>query len=287
MAHCPNCGRETMRTKDWACQWCGYQLLSGFYHKIDKTYKEIQQERQNGADIKEETGVDVEEEKSSSREPEAVPDYRSEPVRESRREPEPVPRTELKPPIKPKSEPVSSPAPEPVHLQPEKKPEREPASIIDSTPPLLNVLPGAEAVTPGAPQTRPEPAPVARPEPVPEPVDVPPPSLESIVDGTNISTDQLDTLYRTDRGAIHSRLAGKTISVKGLVEKVVIRDHLDVRYLLLKGARKTNAWNVRCSFEREHNSEMGRLSEGQSVTVKGLYDGASKNILFKNCVLIG
>jgi len=45
MPGCPNCGRQTMRTEDWVCQWCGYPLLSRAYKKIDKTYKEIQEER--------------------------------------------------------------------------------------------------------------------------------------------------------------------------------------------------------------------------------------------------
>ena len=45
MANCPNCGQETLRTKDWACQWCGYPLLSGTFQQIQKTYKEIKAER--------------------------------------------------------------------------------------------------------------------------------------------------------------------------------------------------------------------------------------------------
>ena len=45
MARCPNCGRETRRTIDWCCQWCGYPLFSGSYKKIDKTYKELKDER--------------------------------------------------------------------------------------------------------------------------------------------------------------------------------------------------------------------------------------------------
>jgi hypothetical protein len=310
MAHCPNCGRETLRTKDWACQWCGYQLLTGFYRRIDKTYKELQMERQQAAGVEQAAGADIEEEKDLSREPESASEYRPEPVRESRPEPGPPtrvvppPRIEAKPPVQPKSEPVSVPAPEPVRPQTEIKPEPEFVSRMEASPPPISVSPKAEAIQPAAPEPaavvrpepelRPEPVPVAQPEPAPAPASTPvpievppPPSLESIVEGTLLYVDQLDALYRTDRGGIHTRLTGKMISVKGIVEKVVIRDHLDVRYLLLKGAGKTNTWNVRCSFEREHNSEMGRLSEGQSVTVKGFYDGASKNILFKNCALLG
>ena len=41
---CPNCGRATARTKDWACQWCGYPLLSGFYKKIPETFSQLKGE---------------------------------------------------------------------------------------------------------------------------------------------------------------------------------------------------------------------------------------------------
>ena len=45
MPRCPNCGRKTSRTEDWACKWCGYPLLSKSYKKITKTYKQFQEER--------------------------------------------------------------------------------------------------------------------------------------------------------------------------------------------------------------------------------------------------
>ncbi|TES89266.1 MAG: hypothetical protein E3J93_00855, partial [Dehalococcoidia bacterium] len=45
MPKCPNCGRETLRTEDWACQWCGHPLLSGAFKKIPKTYRELQAEK--------------------------------------------------------------------------------------------------------------------------------------------------------------------------------------------------------------------------------------------------
>jgi membrane protease YdiL (CAAX protease family) len=32
MAKCPNCGRETERTKNLACPWCGYPLITRDYH---------------------------------------------------------------------------------------------------------------------------------------------------------------------------------------------------------------------------------------------------------------
>ena len=45
MRKCPNCGQPTARTEDWACQLCGYPLLSKSYKKIPKTYKQVKEER--------------------------------------------------------------------------------------------------------------------------------------------------------------------------------------------------------------------------------------------------
>jgi hypothetical protein len=42
---CPNCGQQTLRTKDWVCQWCGYPLLSKAYKRIDKKYNKLQEEK--------------------------------------------------------------------------------------------------------------------------------------------------------------------------------------------------------------------------------------------------
>jgi hypothetical protein len=46
---CPNCRRQTLITNDWACQWCGYPILSSGHKKINKTYKELQDEKRLGA----------------------------------------------------------------------------------------------------------------------------------------------------------------------------------------------------------------------------------------------
>jgi hypothetical protein len=48
MADCPNCGRATERTQDWACPWCGYPLVSGSFRQMSKTYQEAKVERLQG-----------------------------------------------------------------------------------------------------------------------------------------------------------------------------------------------------------------------------------------------
>jgi hypothetical protein len=45
MKKCPNCSRPTKRTLDWACQWCGYPLVSKSYKKIPKTFRQLKEER--------------------------------------------------------------------------------------------------------------------------------------------------------------------------------------------------------------------------------------------------
>ncbi len=113
------------------------------------------------------------------------------------------------------------------------------------------------------------------------------PKLDEIADGAQIDVDQMDKLYRENMVGTHTRLTGKTLAVTGVVAKVFIRDHIDVRYIVLAGSQKKMLWSVRCSFEKESMSQMGRLNEGQTVTVRGKYDGYGKNILFKDCVLAG
>ncbi len=39
LRECPNCGQHTGRTEDWACQWCGYPVLSESYKKIEGTFE--------------------------------------------------------------------------------------------------------------------------------------------------------------------------------------------------------------------------------------------------------
>ena len=59
MRKCPNCGQPTVRTKDWACPWCGYPLLSRSYGEIPKTYEELKPKavRSERPPVMERTGV--------------------------------------------------------------------------------------------------------------------------------------------------------------------------------------------------------------------------------------
>jgi hypothetical protein len=110
--------------------------------------------------------------------------------------------------------------------------------------------------------------------------------LEAIRDGMEISVDQLDALYRVEKAQAHAKFTGKTMVVRGLVERVFVREHLEIRYIVLTGAGRKGVWSVRCTFGKEGASGLTRLKEGQEVAVSGKYDGYGKNIILKECVLV-
>jgi hypothetical protein len=120
MAHCPNCGLSTTRTKDWACQWCGYPLVSGMYSKTSKTFSELKQEREGEVTS---TALLVEVEQTVEPEPETHQ------VIETEARPVPEPETSQIATDEVTSEPVTAEKPEPVATA-----EPEPISVSEPEP---------------------------------------------------------------------------------------------------------------------------------------------------------
>lgn len=105
MGKCPNCGRATARTEDWACQWCGYPLLSGFYKKIPKTFSQLKGEEPH------EPESSAEEETEVSFLPNLVPLM---PTHTAEPEPTPGPEQALESKPEPIPEPEQVLEPEPI-----------------------------------------------------------------------------------------------------------------------------------------------------------------------------
>ena len=121
MANCPNCGLSTMRTRDWACQWCGYPLVSGIYGKTSKTLAELKQEREGEAvstallveteptvEPEPETDQVVETEVEPASEPQTdqVVETEAEPASEAVVQPEPVTTEEPEPSEEKEMQPI-------------------------------------------------------------------------------------------------------------------------------------------------------------------------------------
>ena len=311
MSKCPNCGQTAERTEDWACQWCGYPLLSTSYKKIPKTYRQLREEK-----LGEQTPPEPEPEPVPEAEPEPVPEVEPEPVPQA--EPEPVPEVELEPvpeaepePVpEVKPEPVPEPEPEPVPAaEPEPVPEAEPEPVSEVKPepapeaepepvPEVKPEPVPEPKPEPVPEPEPEPVPEAEPEPVPEPEPAPEPEPEPVPEvkpepvpepepGTMVVTvEELYSAYSADEVATDAKFTDKTLRVTGVVDRITVNDVHDIYYIILASAEKKEQWNVRCTFDRKYRAQLNRLTAGQTVMAQGEYGGYKVNIIMKDCVLI-
>ena len=260
MPKCPNCHRETARTEDWACQLCGYPLLSESYRKIPKTYRQLQEEKQHKT---------CEQESPAREEPELA----SEPEPELMSEPEPVPELEPEPVPQPKS--ASEPEPE-LMSEPEPAPELEPEPVPQPEP---------------APEPEPEPAPEPEPELISEPEPVPElepePESEPLPPDIEITVGELLSAYEENGEAADAKFRNKILKVTGIVKRIEAKDTLDIYYITLTDAEKTLLLiDVRCFFDRKHGPELNLLTSGQTVTVQGKYDGSMINIRMSDCFLV-
>ena len=234
MPKCPNCGQETARTGDWACQWCGYPLLSGSYKKIPKTYKELKEEER----------------------------YKQRPLVREESEPEAVVETEPEAVVEAEPELVAETKPEPVA---KRKPVAKPKLAPEPEP-----EPVAETKSEAALETEPEP--VAEAEPMP-------PAIE-------LTVEELLSAYQADGAAADAKFTNKTLKITGVVDRIEVKDILDIHYITLTGAEKPLLQAVRCMFHREHGPELSQLTIGQTVTVQGKYDGSIVNMSMRDCVLV-
>jgi hypothetical protein len=219
--------------------------------------------------------------------PEPVAEEKPEPAPEPPPAPEPAPVVEEET----KPEPVAEEKPEPA---PEPPPAPEPAPVVEAKTesvielPPSTPLPASEPVTETKTEAPPVPQPASEPAPETEPAPPPtvPEKLEITKNGVVTTVAVLNHFFQTDRADTNTKLKDQIIRITGEVEKVFVRDHLDIRYIVLTGGPKAGPWSVRCSFEKEAVPELNRLSTGQSVTVQGIYDGYGKNIIIKDCSII-
>ena len=290
MPRCPNCGRDTLRTEDWACQWCGHPLLSSAFKRIPKTYRELQEER----------GLNV---RSAQREePETAGVIEAEVVEEPALEP--APQEETEPEAPPPAEPVAvveaeaetekePPPPEPPaeateRSEPVDEPEPEPVAEAEMEPvPETEPLPEAEPAEEPVAEAAPEAAPEVAPEPAQAPVAVPTREPDPATGTINATVDELIAAFTSDKAGTNAKLLNKSLTVTGAVQKIFARDNLDIFYILLAGAGKSSSsLQVRCTFSREHSTPLSRLTEGQTATVQGTYVGCERNIILKDCRLV-
>jgi hypothetical protein len=250
MKACPNCGRPTARTKDWACQWCGYPLLSGGYKALPETYSELKGKikpegkppvpellESEVIEPKAETVVELEAKTEVEPEPEA--------------EPEPVLGAKPKPKSKAKVKTVAEP-------EPEVEAAAEPEPVLE-----------AEDKREPEPELESEPVAEAEPEP-----------------GAPLSVDFLYSRLQADREATDAKYMNQVLKVTGLVYRTIINENLTVAYVILAGTKRYGEQQVTCAFDTKHTNEIRQLNGRDPVTVQGTYDGYAATVLMRDCELV-
>ena len=255
-AKCPNCDLPTMRTKDWACQWCGYPLVSGSFQQILKTYQEVRAERINKLAPSEAVGTDVPVNNVES----ATSEVEAESAAV-------VPILED---VESDSNRVIEFRPEP-EVIPVKEKELEPISEADETLGIeIEVVPNAEL------EQESEVEPVMKHKSIGEN------SLETIGE---ITVAELCSSYQSYGMAGHDEFMNRVFRVTGIVDRIVIKDTISQYYIDLNDSKPHTLGYIRCKFVKEDVSALNRLTIGRRLTIQGKYDGFVTNIILANCII--
>ena len=300
MPRCPNCGRETLRTEDWACQWCGHPLLYGPFKKIEKTHKQLKEERLNKSkgetghiqereqepeserkmepkqDLELIKGIELEPEPEIGKEAAVAQGIEQETETEEETEPVKEPERELKKIEESESELEAEPTQEAetekeVGAGPEEEGKPEPEEVEE---------PETEETKESEPETEPkteketELVQEPEPEPKPEPADM------------ELTVGEILTAYEEDDVAADEKFMNKVLRVTGTVSLIDIKDKLDIHYIRLKGSGGDPWQSLQCMFDKKHSQALEQLEKGQTVTVQGRYSGSVIAIRMVDCVLV-
>jgi hypothetical protein len=287
MAKCHNCGRETLRTEDWACQWCGHPLLYGSFKKIDKTYRQLKEERLNKT-VREEKIIqepemepeiekeiepkqDLEVIKRIKLEPESELEIENDVIQEMEKETvqeaepeEKVEESEPEPVVEPEGEPSKA-------VEDKNETEVEPEEEIKPEPEVVEE-PEVEEIH----EIETEAELIKEPEPEPEPENA----------DMELTVTEILVAYDEDDVAADEKFVNKILRVTGTVSMIDIKAKLDTHYIRLAGSGGDPWQSVQCIFDKKHSSALGQLEKGQTVTAQGRYSGSIIAIRMVDCVLV-
>jgi len=309
MAKCPNCGQNAVRTEDWACQWCGYPLLSDFHKKIPKTFRQLREERQRAQALPVEEEAELPPPPESEAEPaaEVAVEPVTPPEAESAaglvvgsEEAEAVSGPEIEPEVEVETglvvgpegaEAVSEPEVEPevkVEAEPAPKPKRKPRAKPKKKVSRKKPEPAAEVTAESESDS--EPAAEVEVESALE-AEIKEESEPGIEPGAGpvaieLTVDQLFFDYESDSAAADRKYTDNALQITGVVDRIEIREQLGIFYITLTAEETRLLEGVRCIFDPVHGSALRQLEVGQKVTVLGKYSGSIIDISLRDCVLV-
>jgi hypothetical protein len=94
--------------------------------------------------------------------------------------------------------------------------------------------------------------------------------------------------FGKDPAAADKKYAGKYLEISGTVERSGRGRH-DVPFVILTGRNEKVKVKIECFFDvggRKDEAQIKRLENGQSIKVRGEYDGQVSNVQVRECILI-
>jgi hypothetical protein len=94
--------------------------------------------------------------------------------------------------------------------------------------------------------------------------------------------------FAKDPAAADKKYAGKYLEISGVVEKSGRGRH-DVPFVILAGRDEKAKVKIECFFDlggRKDEAQIKRLEKGQTIKVRGEYDGQVSNVQVRECILI-
>lgn len=322
MTRCPNCFRETMRTKDWACYLCGYPLASPSYKLVDKPYSQIRDERLNDKKISIQESEQPEE--ISPEENPITDEMQDVPLVDSyilNEKPEPLEKELYETVNEVEISEEATPEPEIIEEEPGKckadaeeelpKKSDEPESfegkqvdfavteaesleynddtaeeIKEEEPEII----GKGTITAdNIPSTGEEEAAApAEPEPKPEPESTSEPEAETEPGQADLSLpiDELLSEYTADYTTANTKFINKIIRLSGYAAAIDTKEVLAIHYIRMTDSSLNVMRSVQCMFDKKYADTLRSLQKGQPITVQGKYTGSLIAMRLSDCILI-
>lgn len=104
------------------------------------------------------------------------------------------------------------------------------------------------------------------------------PVTENAKGEITISAGDLYNDYKADKAAADNKYKGKTLIVTGNYKKLSVS-----RSILLTSGNQRDVLGVQCLFRDDQQNRFNSLSDGQTITVKGVCYGRVGNILLQEC----
>ncbi len=326
MTRCPNCFRETLRTKDWACYLCGYPLASPGFKLVDKTYSQIRAERLYGqkTDVQEDQQIydNNETENDISQEMQNVPLVTNNIDEiDSAYEDTSVTTDEL----------PDKPAPEQNIIEQEVLTDTEAVNedemkiesgvydykevteeietfecTIETVKTVNEVTENIETVNeelvtnidtteeePCVEAVEEETEPAATEEPAvdeTQPIYVDESACEErehlAPADIDITMEQLLAEYAADYKEATNKYVNKILRLSGYAAAIDVKEVLAINYIRLTDASLNLTKSVQCMFDKKYADVLKSIEKEQQVTIQGKYTGSLIAMRMTDCVLI-